>query len=150
MAKKTASETSSFKWSLGCNKYIVETDMCDAFAVASIEMPKMLFTKAGPKSDEQRIKEKSNLVVCLHWITEPDQTSKVIAAATNGIKKFKIRFLTDAGKVILEWIFTGTKIQAVDFGELAYEQNGSEEHPFGLIKIEMEYESIEIAVPKVK
>jgi hypothetical protein len=138
------------EFTLGCNTFVLDTDMCDAFAVSQLEMPKILFTKAGLKSDEQRIKEKSNIMVTLHWVTSPDQTSKVTNAARNGIQRFRIKFLDKVGMVILEWVFKEVKIQAIDYGSLGYDQDGSDDHPRGTIKVEIEFDSYDIIIPKVK
>lgn len=125
------------------NKFIVETNIFEPWAVANFSMPKLLFTKSV-NSSEQKIKEKSTIAFELHYVTKPNQPLSIVKAAKNGIEKLKLHHVDDSGNVQSTWIFVNSRITGIDFGMLSYEADGSEEKPWNQIKIEVEYEQLVI------
>lgn len=123
------------------NKFIVETNICEPWAVANFTMPKLLFTK-NIQSNDQKIKEKSTVMLELHYVTKPNQPLSIVKAAKNGVEKLKLHHIDDAGSVQSTWSFLNCRIAGIDFGVLSYESDGTEEKPWNQIKIEIEYEQL--------
>lgn len=125
------------------DKFIVETNIFEPWAVANFSMPKLLFTKSV-NSNEQKIKEKSTIAFELHYVTKPNQPLSIIKSAKNGIEKLKLHHVDETGNIQSTWVFLNSRITGIDFGMLSYEADGSEEKPWNQIKIEVEFEQLVI------
>ncbi len=125
------------------NKFVVETNIFEPWAVANFALPKILFTKSV-NSNEQKIKEKSTIAFELYYVTQPNQPLSIVKAAKNGIEKLKLHHVGEDSKIQSTWEFSNCRIVGIDFGVLSYEADGSEEKPWNKIKIEIEYEQITI------
>lgn len=123
------------------NKFIIETNICEPWAVSNFTMPKLLFTKSI-NSNEQKIKDKSSIGFDLHYVTKPNQPLSIVKAAKNGIEKLKLHHVDAEGAIQSTWTFLNARIAGIDFGSLSYEADGTEEKPWNQIKIEVEYEKL--------
>lgn len=123
------------------NKFIVETNIFEPWAVASFSLPKILFTKSV-NSNEQKIKDKSSIAFELHYVTKPNQPLSILKASKNGVEKFNLHHVDEDGKIQSTWNFINVRVVGIDFGVLSYEADGTEENPWNRIKIELEYERL--------
>ena len=138
VVEKEPEQSQQIEVDICTNRFIVETDAFDAYAVNSFALPKMLFT-------QQKLKEKSTIGFELFFVNKPEnQPKKILNAAKNGIKKLKLLFIDSEGEVSTTWNFIDPKIIGIDFGVVSYEQNGEEETDWNKIKIEVEYENFSI------
>ena len=123
------------------NKFIIETNICEPWAVCNVTMPKLLFTKSI-NSNEQKIKDKSSIAFDLHYVTKPNEPLSIVKAAKNGIEKLNLHHIDAEGQVQPTWTFLNARIAGIDFGTLSYEADGTEENPWNQIKVEVEYEKL--------
>ncbi len=112
--------------------FILESDAFTQENLISIVLPKMIvgLTNAA--------KEKSFLLLTFKASHNPSVYKEILTAAKNGIEKFIIRFTDEeTNDIISSWLFTGTRVHAVDFGYITRQRT----EPAG-VSVELEYDQI--------